>query len=151
MKSRYLRGQLKELPIAIGFIGMGVLFFISTTIALGIIAAVLFFICAAMIVEDYLLAQRGCRAQAVVVDFRSEEDSFFPIVEFQDRRGETRRVTTKTGRGIKSPPCGSRVVVIYDPEGKNRCEIDSFFRRWGAALMIAGLGCAFVIGAMTAK
>jgi type IV secretory pathway VirB3-like protein len=112
MKSRFLRGQLRELPIAIGFICMGVLFFISTNIALGIIAGVFFLLCAAIIIEDYLLAQRGCRAQAVVVDFRSEEDNFFPIVEFQDRRGETRRVTTKTGRGVKSPPCGSRVVVI---------------------------------------
>ena len=139
------------MSIAIGFIGMGALFWYSATVGLGIIAAVLFAISGAIVIEDYLLARRGHRAQAVVVDFKSEENCFIPVVEFQDGRGELRRLATKTGRGVKSPPCGSRVVIVYDPEGKSGCEIDTLFRRWGFAVMVAGLGCAFVAGAIMAK
>lgn len=151
MKSEYMREQLRALPFAVGFIALGVAFMFFPHIALAVIAGALFLIALIIAAEDHLLVRRGFRAQGVVVDHHAEEDCFFPVVEFRDRKGTTRRESTKSGSGIKRPSVGSRVVVLYDPHGKMGCEIDSFFRRWGVAIAIGGLGCIFALGATLAK
>jgi hypothetical protein len=72
-------------------------------------------------------------------------------VEFRDQKGILRQDTTRSGRGVKRPAIGSRVVVLYDPTGKNDSELDSFLRRFGMPLAVAFLGGMFAIGAILAQ
>jgi hypothetical protein len=148
MRSGYLREQLRGLPVAVAFIAVAVGFLLVPHVTAAAIAAILFLIAAAIVVEDRLLARHGRRTQGMVVGFEEEEDCFIPVVEYKDAKGETKRKTTRTGRGVQSPPVGSRVVIVFDPTGKYGCEIDSFWRRWGFALMVALIGAAFVVGAI---
>jgi len=151
VNAQYWIEQLRAMPIALAFIGIGVVLLFSVPLALGLISATLFLIAGVCFFHDLRLSRRGCRAQGTVVDFMLEEECYLPVVEFSDRSGVTRRMTTRTGRGIKQPACGNRVRIIYDPDGKSGCEIDTFFRRWGVTLMIAGLGVLFATGARFAE
>ena len=146
MKSQYCRGQLRALPFFLAWLAAAVGFIFSPSATCGVIAAILFLIAAAIAVQDHLLARYGCRAQGIVVDHVEEEEAFFPVIEYRDAKGEMTQQKTTTGMGVKRPPVGAQVVVIYDPTGKRGCEIDTFLGRWGVALFVAALGCFFLLG-----
>jgi hypothetical protein len=145
------RGQLKTVPLGLACVAaaLGVCFFPS--IAAGIIAGVLFILALLCLVEDRRLVHAGQRARATVVDFREEEDCFFPIVEFRDDGGATRREATKVGRGVRQPPVGREIIIVFDPTGRRGCEIDTFWRRRGMAVAFALLGAVFAAGAFLGK
>jgi Protein of unknown function (DUF3592) len=146
-----IRGQLKLLPFVLAFVVAGLGFMFAPSITMGAIAVVLFVLALFCVVLDKRLALLGQRVQGVVVDHKLEEDCFFPVIEFQDRDGRTRREATNMGRGVKKPPIGSRVMIIYDPIGKGGCEVDRFWRRSGFAIVLCLLGVIFVIGALLSR
>jgi hypothetical protein len=115
---------------------------------MGTIAGVFFVLALLCMIGDRRLARLGQRTRGMVVDHRMEEDCFFPVIEFQDNDGATRRETTKMGRGVRKPPVGSRVVVVYDPTGKLGCEIDKFWRRRGFAVALLLFAIVFTVGAI---
>jgi hypothetical protein len=143
-----IREQLKYAPLVIGFIAVGIGFNFAPSATMGVIAGVFFVLAFLCMIEDRLLERSGRRAQGTVVDHRVEEDCFFPVIEFHDSGGATRREATRMGRGVKKPPVGSRVVVVYDPTGKVGCEIDRFWRRRGFAVALSLFGVVFTVGAM---
>jgi len=146
-----IREQLKLLPLVLAFFAAGVGFTFAPSITSGVIAAVLFGLALLCVVQDRRLALVGQRAHGVVVDHKLEEDCFFPVIEFRDRDGRTRREATKMGRGVKRPPVGSRVAIIYDPTGKGGYEVDRFWRRSGFAAALCLFGVIFAVGALLSK
>ena len=146
-----IREQLKQLPIVLAFFALGLGFTFAPSITLGAIAAVFFVMAVGCIVQDRRLARVGQRAQGVVVGHRQKEGCFFPMIEFQDRAGCTRREATKLGRGVKKPPVGRHVTIIYDPTGKDGCEIDRFWRRKGFTVALWFFGVIFAIGALLSR
>jgi hypothetical protein len=146
-----IREQLKYVPFVIAFVAVGIGFIFAPSITMGAIAGVFFVLALLCMIEDRRLARSGQRAQGMVVDHRMEEDCFFPVIEFQDSGGATRREATQMGRGVKKPPVGSRVVVVYDPTGKLGCEIDKFWRRRGFAVGLSLFGIVFTVGAILGR
>src|SRR5262245_9063912 len=146
-----LREQLKFLPFVLVFFVVGLGFQFAPSITMGAIAAVFFVLALLCIVQDRRLALVGQRAQGIVVDHKLEEDCFFPVIEFQDRDGRTRREATSMGRGVKKPPVGTNVMIIYDPTGKGGCELDRFWRRSGFAIALCLFGIIFGIGAFLSR
>jgi len=90
------------------------------------------------------MAHIGQIAQGTVVDHETVEDCFCPVVEFRDLAGTTRRERTDSGRGVRIPAVGSRVVLMYDPKGKMACQILSFGERWGVPLLVMTIGVIVV-------
>jgi len=146
-----IREQLKYVPLVIAFVVVGLGFNLAPSITMGTIAGVCFVLALLCMIEDRLLARSGRRAQGMVVDHQVEEGCFFPVIEFQDNSGATRREATRMGRGVKKPEVGSRVVVVYDPTGKLGCEIDKFWRRRGFAVALSLFGVVFTVGAMLGR
>lgn len=143
-----LREQLKCVPFVIAFVAVGIGFSLAPSITMGTIGGVFFVLALLCLIEDRLRARSGRRAQGTVVDHREEEGCFFPVIEFLDNGGATRREATRMGRGVERPPVGSRVVVVYDPAGKIGCEIDKFWRRQGFAVALCLFGVVFIVGAL---
>src|SRR5512140_3169742 len=106
-----IREQLKLLPFVFAFLLLVLGNTFVPSLTWGAIAVVCFVLALLCLVQDRRLALVGRRVQGVVVDHRMEEDCFFPVIEFQDRDGHTRRESTSVGRGVKTPPVGSQVVV----------------------------------------
>ncbi len=143
--------QLKFLPLVIVFAAGGIgMFFVPSTVW-GAIAAVLFALALLLFIRDRLLARSGRRVQGVVVDHQIVEGCFIPVIEFWDYEGRIRREATGSGGGVKKPPVGSRVNVLYDPAGKRGCELDRFWRRHGFTLAALLLGTIFAAGAIFQK
>ena len=142
-----IREQLKYVPFVVPVILAGLGFGFAPAVTAGIIAVGFFALAVLCVIEDMRLACLGRRAQGVVVDHQSEEGCFFPVIEFQDSDGSTRREATRMGRGVSKPPVGSHVIVLYDATGKSRCEIDRFWRRSGLAIVLCALGLVFAVGA----
>jgi hypothetical protein len=146
-----IREQLKYVPLVLVFLLVGLGFNFAPSATMGTIAAGFFVLALLCVIQDRRLARCGLRTEATVVDHGLDEDCFFPVVEFQDRDGAIRRAATGLGRGVKKPPLGSRVVVVYDPTGKGGCEIDRFWRRSGFAVALCLLGVAFGVGAIVTR
>jgi hypothetical protein len=143
-----IREQWKELSLAIAMITVWIGFYFAPSLTTGVIAAALFALALLCVVQDRRLAASGRWAQGTVVDHQSEEGCFIPVIEFQDSDGIVRRDVARSGRGVKRPPVGSRVVVVYDPAGKMGCEIDTFWRRSGFAVALCLFGVLFACGAI---
>jgi hypothetical protein len=146
-----LREQLKFLPFVFAFFAVGLGFAFAPAITMGAIGSVFLVLALLCVVQDRRLALVGERAEGIVVDHKSEEDCFFPVIEFRDRDGRTRREATSMGRGVKTPAVGSHVRIIYDRNGKGGCEIDRFWRRSGFAIALFLFGVTFGIGALLSK
>jgi hypothetical protein len=143
-----MRKQLRYIPLLLLFILLGVGFNYAPSLTMGAMAVVFVILALSCVVQDRRLARSGCRAQGTVVDHKFEEDCYFPIVEFQDFNGKIRRQTTGTGRGVKSPPVDSHVVILYDPNIESVCEIHRFWGRLGFAIALFLFGIVFGIGAL---
>jgi hypothetical protein len=66
-----------------------------------------------------------------------------PVVEFEDRAGETHRVW---GTVSSNPPAyerGERVEVRYRPGAPDQARIDGFLENWFVSLVLGGLGTVF--------
>ena len=148
-RRQYISGQLKALPFVIALFAVWLGFYFAPAATAGTIAAGLVGLALVCVFRDVLLSRRGLLASGEVVDHRLEEDCVLPVIEFADASGVVRRETTRTGNGMRTPPVGSRVAVIYDPAGKLGCEIDTFWRRWGVTILLLFLGLAFAIGAVS--
>ena len=146
-----LQDQLKFLPFVLAFFVTGLGFTFAPSITMGTIAGVFFVLALLCVVQDRRLALVGQRVQGVVVDHKMEEDCYFPVVEFQDRDGQTRREVASMGLGLLKPPVGSHVVIIYDASGKKGCEIDRFWRRSGFAIVLCLFAVIFGVGALLSK
>ncbi len=146
-RGRYSREQAKALPLAFAFVAIGVGFYFAPAATAGMIAAALVGLAFLCVHQNVRLSRKGQSATGEVVDHHREEDCFFPVIEFSDANAVVRRETTRTGRGVPTPPVGSRVSVMYDPCGKLACEIDSFWRRSGLIVFLLLLALVFAIGA----
>ena len=140
-RRRYWRRQLMQATIAAPIIGAVVVLFYFEVVFGCVIGGAVALLGLVLIGQTLWMSLFGQLAQGTVVDHTREEDCFFPVVEFRDLTGTTRREKTDSGRGIRSPAVGSPVVVFYDPKGKMDCQILSFGVRWGLplAVMTAGL------------
>ncbi len=76
----------------------------------------------------------------VVAHAADKGGGFFPIVEFTDAKGTTRREEADEGCDARGRPAvGSRVEVWYGPHGRLGCQIVGW-SRWNFSLLAGGIG-----------
>jgi hypothetical protein len=73
-----------------------------------------------------------------------EEVSYFPTVRFRTAAGREVTFQSGTGSGESSWTIGDRVPVRYRRDRPECAEVGSFAALWGAALLFALLGVAFL-------
>jgi hypothetical protein len=138
------RQELKTLPVGLAFVGVILFMFLAPKVAAGTFAAILFGLAVGYVGYKGLVG-RACRAKGVVVGHQPSTDgtAMFPLIEFRDRNGNLRRDVTSLSRSLEKPPVGAHVNVVYDPEGKEGCEIETFWIRLAIELILILFGAAF--------
>jgi uncharacterized membrane protein YgcG len=150
-KSRHhWHSELKQAAIALPIIVAVVVLWHFETVFGCAIGGIFVLIGSLMIGQTLWMSRSGQFAQATVVEHELDEDCYFPVVEFRDRIGNTRRERTDFGRGTRSPSVGSRVLVMYDPNGTLECQIINV-ARWVVPLALIAVGVAICSVVLTAR
>jgi len=117
--------------------------------------------------KRFLLSRNGLPGRGKVIEnYKSEttsrkngydttDISYYPVVEFRTRSGETIRFRGSTGSGVPDYEAGAPVDVLYDPEKPHEAQISAFSQFWlgpmvvtivGLIMFILGVGSFFMIG-----
>ncbi|MES2391772.1 MAG: DUF3592 domain-containing protein [Acidobacteriota bacterium] len=74
-------------------------------------------------------------------------ETFAPVTRFMGPRGE---VEVRSNTSSKPPEftVGEAVRVVFDPQQPEGAEIETFWQLWSGAMIVGGIGAAFVIAAI---
>jgi uncharacterized protein DUF3592 len=79
---------------------------------------------------------------SVSKDFLGQEPSYYPVLEFIDTSGETRRVRTEQPGAEPLLNVGTRVKIVYDPVELGQAHLVSFRETWAGPIVLTTLGLA---------
>jgi hypothetical protein len=78
----------------------------------------------------------------------SNSGSYFPVIQFQDEKGEQVVFQSSTGSNPPSYSVGQAVEILFDPANPQDARVNSFFSKWGGVFVMTLLGVVFfLIGA----
>jgi len=77
----------------------------------------------------------------------SSSGSYFPVVEFQDDRGQQVVFESNMGSGSPDYHPGDAVEVLFDPTDSHNARINSFLALWGVVLFVSIFGGVFFLTA----
>jgi Protein of unknown function (DUF3592) len=71
------------------------------------------------------------------------EVSFFPLVRFQTKQGQTVEFRSSVGSTSPAYFVGQQVTILYDPANPIKASISSFGSLWLSSLLLFGVGSLF--------
>eukprot|EP00003_Mantamonas_plastica_P002142 TRINITY_DN11592_c0_g8_i1.p1 TRINITY_DN11592_c0_g8~~TRINITY_DN11592_c0_g8_i1.p1 ORF type:complete len:232 (+),score=4.51 TRINITY_DN11592_c0_g8_i1:168-863(+) len=87
--------------------------------------------------------------QGVVTDLvlsrSSSSNVYYPVVRFEDDRGQMFEFRSSSGTSPASYDRGEIVTVLYTPGDLDSVRIDGFFSLWGAGLIVGSIGAVFFL------
>ncbi len=97
--------------------------------------------------REFLAVAKGTDGSVVRLEYERSGSksggSYYPIVRFLLRTGETIEFSSSVGSNPPSYRRGEPVRVLYDPTAPESAEIDSFFSLWFAPILLGFLGSVF--------